>query len=337
MSSTRLNRLHSKQTRSAFTLIELLVVIAIIALLVGILLPALGKARKAARTVVCSANMKQIITGVITYTADNRGVGPEGFQEGNRDPLTNVTFNRYWFAQPKDARRAPSGLVGTNPWVPGQIFSYLSDSDVIFGCPENNRKKSFSGGGTAPDANIESMLRTVFKTQRDVHFDYTFMSGASLVKIDAATFVGWHRQCQNLTASQTGFGPRPRVVEAANANAAITRFTGIPIFVEEDGFWWNSAVTDGLWSNEDQITSRHDKSGIIGFLQGHVEQMKLPKGPIEGGGGNQDRGDFTANDVYAQGSGGRWYRAGSSWFDAMGSQPPGSRVGYTNGWMNGPY
>lgn len=73
---------HSR-ARSGFTLIELLVVVSIIALLVGILLPAVGETRRQARISLCTSNMKQHGQGVANYSAQNNDYLPS-------PPLSNA-------------------------------------------------------------------------------------------------------------------------------------------------------------------------------------------------------------------------------------------------------
>lgn len=79
------NRLHPNR-RAAFTLIELLVVIAIIALLIGILLPALGKARNSARDIKCQVSNRSVAQSMTLYADDNKGWLPMIPAESRADP-----------------------------------------------------------------------------------------------------------------------------------------------------------------------------------------------------------------------------------------------------------
>jgi len=95
----------TRRCRGAFTLIELLVVIAIIALLIGILLPALGSARESGRNLKCQANIRGIGQALLAYSVDYKSLFPPVMHDAP-DHETG-TYSMIWYDENRIGRYLP--------------------------------------------------------------------------------------------------------------------------------------------------------------------------------------------------------------------------------------
>lgn len=217
-----------------FTLLEVLVVVSIIALLLGLLLPALGRGREAGRRAMCSSNLRQLGLAAGVFANDFDGHLPSG-----QGPSSNGV-DSFWYG---------GGNFGAGTWVPeaGVMDGYLGSVDVA-GCPSlQDDTRAFMGpvdyaynvnylGLIQRDAKDRSKRGAEIADVRDTAGTVAFFDSGRLSSANPT----------NAAFQRTGFGYPPSGVEGPPNGRG-----GLPIFIPS-------------------FHGRHGERGVIVWLDGHV-------------------------------------------------------------------
>ncbi|GAI85456.1 unnamed protein product, partial [marine sediment metagenome] len=243
------------KTPKAFTLIELLVVIAVIAILMAILIPVLGAAKKQASMTRCLSNHRNLLYGWIMYADDN-----DGLLMCNGACYDTPTDKSPWVHRPKDfggndlGSPAPPTITDVDRYrgiQQGTLWEYIKDVDA-YHCPGDNR-------------------RSTKRSPRDCFRSYSISYAFGSMREGDLSPRGGYRYYRRML--EIASAPQYYVFVEEEHNGSR--------YGENEGGWhlpmdggMNRLPNPGSWTFYDPLASYHLKASTFGFADGHADRRK---------------------------------------------------------------